>query len=239
MPPIFGYICPYNASPEEEAADSTQRARIEAYAKDHNLNLHSLFADAAESSRLPWFERPSGQRLARRLEPGSHVIVPDPLTVCHTKLADLLEIIESFNERGIVLTFIHCKVKENTFCTISTVGDMGETCIRLLRFMVDWKKRDRSDAVSEGMREKRQRGKKHCRHAGYGFRWSHGKRKDDPKEQDMIANIVEWRDKGFSFNEIAAHLLRCGVVAATGREWSPSRVRRAYYSELQRRATVE
>jgi hypothetical protein len=100
----------------------------------------------------------------------------------------------------------------------------------------------RGVAIAEGMARKKEEGRRYCRDAaGYGFKWKRGKRVPDETEQAVIAKIVEWREKiGCSWYEIAAHLLHCGVtVGSTGREWSPSRVRRAYLAELQRRAIVE
>lgn len=48
-----------------------------------------------------------------------------------------------------------------------------------------------------------------------------------------MARIVELRQLGKSWNGIASELLRAKVVARTGREWSASRVRRAYFAELR------
>lgn len=237
MPLVFGYLCPHGASVEQSGDATTQRETIEAFAKDHNLNVPTIFTDPADSSHLTWFERPLGQQLVSQLEPGSHVIVPDPFSIC-TKLTELLEIIESFYERAIELTIINCKVKENVFCSISTTGGMGEWCVYLLRYMLDWGRNNRSEAVSEGMQDRKSRGKKHCHYPGYGSHWKYGRRKVHPQEQGTIKQIVELREKRFSWYKIAAHLLRHQVLTSDGREWSPSRVRRAYISETQHRADV-
>jgi hypothetical protein len=58
----------------------------------------------------------------------------------------------------------------------------------------------------------------------------------DPDERAVMAKIVERKDKGFSWYQIASHLLLRGVVSAkTGREWSESRCKRGYRAEIELR----
>jgi DNA invertase Pin-like site-specific DNA recombinase len=229
MPEVLGYICSRTARVEQDGEALAQRERIEAYAKDHALLLHSIIVDSAQFSQIAWFERPSGQRLASLLEPGSQVIVCNLETI-GLKLVDLLSIIENFNERGIVLTIIDLPATKNGLTSLSTTGEMGELCANVLRMMTTLATMNRSDAVSEGMQDRKHRGRKHCHYAGYGHHWRYGKRKVHSEEQETIAKIVVWREQGFSWNEIAARLLRHRVLTADGREWSASRVRRAYLS---------
>src|SRR5262249_60950915 len=73
---------------------------------------------------------------------------------------------------------------------------------------------------------------------GYEWKGREGKHRRAPNayEQAVMAKIHEWRFSGYSFYQIAAHLLRHGVPTADGREWSPSRVRRAWLAALRQRA---
>lgn len=83
--------------------------------------------------------------------------------------------------------------------------------------------------------EKKQQGRRYCRYAGYGYRWSRGRRVPDPQEASTIGRIVTMRDdNGLSWYAIAAQLLREHVVTRNGREWSPARVRRAYLAKCVR-----
>jgi hypothetical protein len=88
-------------------------------------------------------------------------------------------------------------------------------------------------------KRKKRKGLKYCRFAGYGFKWGGPKDKQkrvpDLDEQAVMAQIVQWREVGWSWYRIAARLLRNRVVTAEGREWSVSRVRRACVAELRRR----
>jgi hypothetical protein len=71
-------------------------------------------------------------------------------------------------------------------------------------------------------------GLKYCRYAGYGFRWFRGRRVADPGEQAVMAQIVAWKEAGWSFRRIAVELMVRRVKTPGGTEWSTDRVRRAY-----------
>src|SRR5207244_1969990 len=77
-------------------------------------------------------------------------------------------------------------------------------------------------------------GRKYCAHAGYGFKWSRGRRVTDPQESAAIATIVELRRQGLSWYAIAARLLHQGIRTPAGKDWAPSRVPRAYLSHVPR-----
>jgi hypothetical protein len=242
--PAFGYI--FASRGPELAADfgpddrAGQCAIVESYADRHNLALDAIFVENAVFVRDPWLARPAGSELVGVLVPGCHIIVADAAVV-YTSAADLLSIIQSFQARGIVLHFARFQLPGNERTSLSTADEaMSEALTTALTAICSFS-RLRGEAIAAGMRRKKEEGRRYCRDAaGYGFKWKRGKRVPDETEQAVIAKIVEWREKiGCSWYEIAAHLLHCGVtVASTGREWSPSRVRRAYLAELQRRVIV-
>jgi hypothetical protein len=74
-------------------------------------------------------------------------------------------------------------------------------------------------------------------YAGYGFklRGPRGRRTkvQDPKEQEVMRWIVEQRQAGSTWERIYFDLLRRHVRTRAGREWSVSRIRRAYAAEIQ------
>lgn len=97
------------------------------------------------------------------------------------------------------------------------------------------------EATRAAMAAKKRAGRKHCRDAaGYGFvfrgRRGHEKLVPHAGEQQAIARIMELRESGLSWYKIALRLLYDRVRTKDGAEWSPSRVRRVYLAELQRRA---
>jgi hypothetical protein len=80
--------------------------------------------------------------------------------------------------------------------------------------------------------EKKAAGLKYCASAGFGFRWHRGRRVPDQRELEVMEAIVRWRNEGFSWYAIAAHLLQHRVRTKDGKEWSASRVRRAYLAYI-------
>jgi DNA invertase Pin-like site-specific DNA recombinase len=237
---IVGYTCPQNLAKNGLTDEDSQRAALDDYCKQNSLALSSNFRDDVGAASTPWLERPAGRQLASQLGKGSQVVVADAAVV-YTSAADLLSIIHSFQARGIVLHFARFQLPGNERASLSTADEaMREALTTALTASCSFS-RLRGEAIAEGMARTREEGRRHCRDAaGYGFKWKRGKRVPDETEKAVIAKIVQWREvMGCSWYEIAAHLLHCGVtVGSTGREWSPSRVRRAYLTDLQRRAIV-
>jgi hypothetical protein len=73
-------------------------------------------------------------------------------------------------------------------------------------------------------------------HAGYGFklRGAKGRRTKvpDPKEQQVMRWIAEQRQAGWSWERIYLELAKRKERTRAGKEWSVSRIRRAYAAEV-------
>src|SRR5262249_20368167 len=74
-------------------------------------------------------------------------------------------------------------------------------------------------------------------HPGYGFKLrgpkGHRTKVPDSKEQQVMRWIVEQRHAGWTWERIYFDLLRRGERTREGREWSVSRIRRAYAAEVE------
>jgi hypothetical protein len=238
---IFGYVCPRVIGDNGLTDDDSQRAALYNHCNRNRLTLSSNFTDDAGAARTPWLERPAGRQLAGQLEEGDHVVACG--ASIYTKAANLLALIHDWRARNITLHIILSKEIGNgsRFLSLSTADEaMREVLTAALTAICSFS-RLRGEAIAEGMRRKKEEGRRYCKDAaGYGFKWKRGKRVPDETEQAVIAKIGQWREEmGCSWYEIASHLLHCGVtVGSTGREWSPSRVRRAYLAALRRRAIV-
>jgi hypothetical protein len=94
----------------------------------------------------------------------------------------------------------------------------------------------RSERATQALRERRVKGVRYTRHAGYGFRWAgrhgHQRRVPDHEERRVMAAILRWWQEGCSYYDIARHLLLNRIKTGDGREWSPSRVRRAFLAAI-------
>lgn len=239
--PAVGYVLTH-CVPDSGSDDRALTGEIlQSFCKDRNLDLQAIFLDTIQSAHLPWLRRPAGLLLAEQLQPGDQVIVQD-VGAIYTTAPDLLSALHDFRARNITLHFVRFKLfSKGPELSLSTAGQTGAATVTALMVLSSLSKSTRSEVVSQGMRKRKREGKKYCHYAGYGFQWRRGQRVPNSDEQTVIAKIVEWREKiGCSWNEIASHLLRCGVtVAATGAEWSPSRVRRAYLAALRNSSAFE
>jgi hypothetical protein len=55
----------------------------------------------------------------------------------------------------------------------------------------------------------------------------------DPGEKAAVARTIEWLTAGASWYRIARELLHDRIATKDGRDWSPSRVRRAHLRSLR------
>jgi DNA invertase Pin-like site-specific DNA recombinase len=217
------------------ASDQIGKAPLEAlqvYCQGQGFQLVEVFTDGHDSADTPWLDRPAGSQLANGLASGD-TVVADGRSIW-TTADDLLSAVRDWNARGIILNAL-----VSSDAVLSTADSGGEAMERALQAFAELRRNFRSEATTLGMQEKKQRGEKYCRHAGYGYRWRNGRRVPNESEQAVISWIVEWREDGQSWYAIAARLLREGVKTASGNEWSPSRVRRAYLTEISCRSPSE
>ena len=85
------------------------------------------------------------------------------------------------------------------------------------------------------MRTRKKRGKA-VGGPGLGFRFvgAPGRkvRVEDKSERATMGLIVQLRDAGMSWHQIASELMRRRIVTKRGRLWHPSRLQKAYQAEL-------
>jgi hypothetical protein len=174
------------------------------------------------------------------VQPGDEVVAF--VGSVYTAASDMLAVVPVWRERGIKLHLLRegsCQ-EDPLGPSMTTAGATGEAMLLALRAIASLNHTRRSEAAIWGIRARRRQGFRHTRHAGYGYRWAGPKgrqrRVPDKAERVVMGKIAEWRHAGYSWYAIAANLLRQRVETSAGREWSPARVRRAYYAELRLQA---
>src|SRR5262249_52353773 len=94
----------------------------------------------------------------------------------------------------------------------------------------------------QALRERRLKGVRYTRHAGYGFKWAgrrgRQRRVPDEAERRGLAAILRGGRGGCSYYDISPHLFLNPIKKSDGREWSASRVRRAFVAQLRLMANV-
>jgi DNA invertase Pin-like site-specific DNA recombinase len=240
--PAFAYV--RLPSPHSPAlpGEAEQSKVIERYSDQHGLQVAEVFMDTAEAAGIAWLDRPAGMQLARRLTPGSQVVVAAGFVI-FTSIADLLEAVRELQRREVTLHVASVKAHPHQpVSSLSTAGTTGVLLENTLAAVLAMKRSSRSEAVTMGMQQRKAEGVRYCHFAGYGHKWEgrrgQERRVPDTYEQEVITKIVEWKKTGYSWYQIAAILLRHRISTSGGREWSVSRVRRACMAELARRAAL-
>ena len=195
-----------------------------AFCRCHDLDLHELFEDGAETADTPWFERPEGRRLVSVVRPGDEVIVVWGGGI-FTTYKNHASSVRNLWEKGVTLHIIGLDGKPS----LST-AENGALVVQTLQDAAALEASCRSEAIRVGILERKLQRRRHARYAGYGHKWQRGKRVVDSHEQLIISQIGRLRQEGRSWNEIATHLLYLGETTAAGAEWSPARVRRAWFA---------
>jgi DNA invertase Pin-like site-specific DNA recombinase len=219
----YAYHLPSSTTPSLHQRNLICATAI-AFCRCHDLDLHELFEDGAETADTPWLERPEGRRLASLVRAGDEVVVVRGGRT-FTSYEDLAASVRNLWEKGVTLHVVGLDGKP----ILSTAED-GALVVQTLQQAAELEASSRSEAIRVGMLERKLQRRRHARYAGYGHKWQRGKRVVDSHEQLIISEIRRLRQEGRSWNEIATHLLYLGETTATGADWSAARVRRAWFA---------
>jgi DNA invertase Pin-like site-specific DNA recombinase len=213
-----------------------QRGIIEAFCAERGCVLSRLFEDCAEHRDSAWLARPAVRELMSLLEPGDELVIAG-LRSIYANRPDVLTVLRELQTRGIVLHIAPCSAKTPSL-TIS--GALWNAFLQTSDVLFGFNARVRGEAIKEALYLKRLKGERYTCYLPYGWRWEtrRGQQRPVPDENERAAirQIVELRDGGMSWYRIAVNLMRSGVRTARGREWSPSRVRRAYLAATRGRS---
>jgi DNA invertase Pin-like site-specific DNA recombinase len=226
--PAFAYLqhpSRFSKLPDVDA----QRGTIAARASDRGLSVAAWFEDGPETSRTPLADRTAADCLCRQVQPGDHVLVLFPLLLSES-LADLQRTVADWHGRGIILHF-PIQGGDAWLDTAQTVDDLSvsDAMLRALEMI----REQRRNAIREGILLRQLEGKRHGRYPPLGMMFDtdeHGEERpvSDPEELAIMRQIADWRNDGWTWESIYFELLRRRVTTRDGREWSTTRIRRAY-----------
>jgi DNA invertase Pin-like site-specific DNA recombinase len=226
MSSVYGY---YLSTP-----GPNQRALVDRFCAERGLVLSGIFEDDSGARDTAWLARPAGLDLGAKLKAGDEVVVAG-LEAVFSSRRELLQCLRRLQERGIAVHFAAFTAKVPV--PISLRGAMAGAILRTIEAFAALDSRRRGESIREALRSRRIWARRYTNYAPYGFKWQRYRGEErcvpDQHERAIIAKIIEWRDQGQSWYRIATRLLRSRVVTAAGREWSPSRVRRAYLAGVR------
>ena len=183
-----------------------QRAKIEAYAVMHELNL-SIIEDAGISAKS--LDRPGMARLLKLIQGRKvNTVVVSKIDRISRSISDLNNLIQLFNKSGVEFVSISDH--------IDTGSANGRLSINLLGSINQWEREIISERTSEALAVMRSNGKRISRFAPYGFKLNGNGVVEDIDEQKAIQAIHKLRQDGLSLRRIGAELSLRGFCSRSG-----------------------
>src|SRR5262249_17841958 len=119
---------------------------------------------------------------------------------------------------------------------LDTSTPTGDMVIKILSIVAEWERRRIGERTTAAVKLARQNGKAANGFAGYGFKWvgarGQKRRVEDSAERAIMKSIVKSRCDGCSWEQIYFGFLNQGIRTREGKEWSLSRIYRAFQAEL-------
>ena len=195
----------------------TQRAKIEAYATLHDLELSEVIVDDGQSAKS--LDRPGMERLLGLIRRKAvTVVVIAKLDRITRSVRDLGDLVERFQRSGVEFA----SVADN----IDTSTASGRLVLNVMASVSQWEREAIGERTAEALAHIRARGGRVGRFIEFGYRLGdNGKLAEDPHEQAAIRVMRELRSKGIAYAKIGEHLASRGFDGRNGQRLSAKVVR--------------
>ena len=194
-----------------------QRAKIEAYATLHDLQLVGVTIDDGFSGKnleRPGMEKVLGMIRRRAVD----VVVVAKLDRITRSVRDLGELIERFDNGGIQFA----SVADN----IDTATAAGRLVLNVMASVAQWERETIAERTSDALAHLRANGKRVSRFAPFGYRFNgDGECEQEPRETEAVELIRQLRGEGLTFNRIGGELASRGFHARNGQRLSAKVIR--------------
>jgi len=212
----IGYIRVSTRDQAESGASlEAQRAKIEAYAVLHDLELVEVIEDGGFSAKS--LDRPGMTKLlslirGRRIG----VVVVAKLDRITRSVRDLGELIELFQRSGVEFASVADHIDTSTAS--------GRLVLNVMGSVSQWEREAIGERTAEALAVMRSNGRRISRHAPYGYRLNGQGWIEDEREQEAVQVIRKLRADGRSLRQIGAELERLGHHSRVGGRLSPKTV---------------
>lgn len=193
-----------------------QRARLETYAKDHELDIVAVEVDAGESACS--LKRPALQRALKHLRQGkADGLVVTKLDRLTRSIRDLVELVDTHFQRYALLS-----VHEH----IDTQSAAGRMLLNVLSSVSQWEREAIGERTAAVKQHLRQQGLYCGGGVPYGYRRDGGHLVEDDVEQVIVREVRRLHTAGLTLRAIAGTLTENGTVMRGGHSPSPGFVHR-------------
>jgi DNA invertase Pin-like site-specific DNA recombinase len=207
LPPKCLAYCRASTS-KQEMSTEVQKGLIAQRAATLGLPVPTWYVDEETSGRLHVQDRPAGKRLLEDIRPGDTLII-SKLDRFSRNLSDLLTVVDGFQKRKI--RFVIC---DWYGAEVDLETPHGMLFFQQLGAFAEFERRMIGERTRESHRIRKANGHRTHAAAGLGFRWVNRGTRDkpkwvrvpNPKEQQLMRDVVRWFDAGWGADEIRQHL---------------------------------
>lgn len=193
-----------------------QRAKIEAYATLHDLELSETIVDEGQSAKS--LDRPGMVKLLglirRRVV---NVVVIAKLDRITRSVRDLGDLVELFQRSGVEFA----SVADN----IDTSSASGRLVLNVMASVSQWEREAIGERTAEALAHLRANGQRISRFAPYGYRIEGDRLVEEPGEQEAIRRIHDLKAEGLSLRKIGERLARDGHFGRGDKVMGPRLIR--------------
>jgi DNA invertase Pin-like site-specific DNA recombinase len=194
-----------------------QRAKIEAYATLHDLELSEVIVDEGHSAKS--LDRPGMGRLLGLIRRRAvDVVIIAKLDRITRSVRDLGDLVERFQRSGVEFA----SVADN----IDTTTASGRLVLNVMASVSQWEREAIGERTADALAHMRANGQRISRFAPFGYRQSGDDQwEEDAHEQEAIRLALQLRDQGMSLRQIGAQLEAQGFLNRRGRRLGISVIR--------------
>jgi site-specific DNA recombinase len=215
-----GYIRVSTEDQKEGVSLDNQRAKINAYASLKDLQLIGIIEDAGISAKN--LNRPGVQevlKMARKKK--VEAVIVYKLDRMFRSTIDALETTKRFDNWSVAFH----SIQE----TLDTQSAMGRFFFTLTAALAEMERGIIGERTKAALKHKRLNGEKTGGDIPFGYCLDIDGQSlmEDPKEQEVIRLIKEWKENGCSLRSIGEELQRRGHLTKTGKiKWHPQSIAR-------------
>jgi DNA invertase Pin-like site-specific DNA recombinase/ribosomal protein L32E len=237
MATAYSYIRRVHGELDDSEAAVEEMEKAAAYFRDSlqkdSLDWGGHFIDGSDARTLPLPERPEGRRLWRRLESGDHIIIPR-FDRGFLNMPDFLFCYRHWAGKRVGVSLLDVELLD--------IDERHLGALEILGKMADADAVRRSESLRQGRVTRQATERAAGGSAGLGFKFEGPKGRlrkvPDPDERKVMAQIVQLRDEGNSWNEIASLLMRQRIRRGKF-DWHPGTIARAYKAEWELRTAEQ
>ncbi|MEM1330037.1 MAG: recombinase family protein [Planctomycetota bacterium] len=190
----------------QQAADGisldAQRHLIAQYCATHNLNLVETYADEGLSGRQA-SNRAGLEAALRRVEVDRGTLIVHSLSRLARNIIDAASISRRLRKADANLVTLDGE--------IDTTTAAGRLYFHIICSVAEFESDDNGERVAEALALVREKGRRYCLNAPYGYAYVDGEIVPNADEQKVARRIRRLRAKGWSYRRIARRLDETGV----------------------------